>query len=86
MTHVDPETVLCGRMFVDGELRYTEVGIADGKIVSVGRLVSGGEERIDLGTSMTVLPGFMDPHVHLRDPGMTSKEDFSTGTMSAVCG
>ncbi|WP_400240224.1 dihydroorotase family protein [Methanomethylophilus alvi] len=86
MTRVDPETVLCGRMFVDGELRYTEVGIADGKIVSVGRLVSGGEERIDLGTSMTVLPGFMDPHVHLRDPGMTSKEDFSTGTMSAVCG
>lgn len=86
MTRAEPDTVICGRMFVDGELRYTEVGIADGRILSVGRTVSGGEERIDLGTSMTVLPGFMDPHVHLRDPGMTSKEDFSTGTTSAVYG
>lgn len=86
MTQTEPETVICGRMFVDGELRYAEAGIAGGKFVSVGKHVSGGERRIDLGTSMTALPGFMDPHVHLRDPGMTQKEDFSTGTSAAVCG
>lgn len=78
------EKVLQGRAFVDGELRYTEIGITDGKIVTVGRLVSGGEEYIDVGSSKIILPGFTDPHVHLRDPGMTSKEDFSTGTLSAV--
>ena len=73
-----------GRALIDGQLKYTEIGIDQGKIVAVGSYVSGGEKRIDLGTSMTVLPGFVDPHVHLRDPGMTEKEDFSTGTLAAV--
>jgi len=81
---MDIETVLMGRAFVNGELKYTEIGISEGKIVVVGSYVSGGERRIELGTSMTVLPGFVDPHVHLRDPGMTQKEDFSTGTLAAV--
>lgn len=81
---MDIETVIMGRALVDGELRYTEVGITDGKIVTVGNYVSGGERRIELGTSDVLLPGFIDPHVHLRDPGMTQKEDFSTGTTAAV--
>ena len=78
------DTVLMGRAFFEGELRYTEIGIEDGKIAAIGSYVPGGEERVELGTSMTVLPGFVDPHVHLRDPGMTQKEDFSTGTLAAV--
>ncbi|MGN0098430.1 MAG: dihydroorotase family protein [Candidatus Methanomethylophilaceae archaeon] len=81
---MDIERVITGRAFVDGELRYTEIGINDGKIVTVGRLVIGGDERVDVGSSRIILPGFTDPHVHLRDPGMTAKEDFSTGTLSAV--
>ena len=32
------------------------------------------------------LPGLVDPHVHLRDPGQTHKEDFSTGTQAAIAG
>lgn len=32
------------------------------------------------------LPGLIDPHVHLRDPGQTEKEDFYTGTSAAVAG
>ncbi len=32
------------------------------------------------------LPGLIDPHVHLRDPGATDKEDFLTGTRAAVAG
>ena len=37
---------------------------------------------------MTVLtlPGLIDPHVHLRDPGQTHKEDFTTGTSAALAG
>lgn len=82
---MDPETVVCGKAYRDGGLRYTEIGISEGKIVAVGRSVPGGDRRIDLGTSVTVLPGFMDPHVHMRDPGMTQKEDFPTGTTAAAC-
>jgi dihydroorotase-like cyclic amidohydrolase len=32
------------------------------------------------------LPGLIDPHVHLRDPGQTQKEDFTTGTSAALAG
>mgnify|MGYP001577744803 CR=1 FL=1 len=32
------------------------------------------------------LPGLVDPHVHLREPGATHKEDFETGTMAAIAG
>ncbi len=32
------------------------------------------------------LPGLIDPHVHLRDPGQTHKEDFFTGTSAALAG
>lgn len=35
---------------------------------------------------MLTLPGLIDPHVHLRDPGQTNKEDFSTGTRAAITG
>lgn len=33
-----------------------------------------------------ILPGLIDPHVHLRDPGQTDKEDFYTGTCAALNG
>jgi dihydroorotase-like cyclic amidohydrolase len=35
---------------------------------------------------MITLPGLIDPHVHLRDPGQTQKEDFLTGTSAALAG
>jgi dihydroorotase len=32
------------------------------------------------------LPGLVDVHVHLREPGQTDKEDFDTGTRAALAG
>ena len=86
MNDTDVEKVIQGRAFIDGELRYAEIGISDRRIVTVGKLVSGGDERVDVGTSGIILPGFIDPHVHFRDPGMTNKETFDTGTLSAAYG
>lgn len=78
--------VIQGRALIDGELRYAEIGISEGRIVTVGSLVRGGDERVDVGSSRIILPGFIDPHVHFRDPGMTNKETFDTGTLAAVHG
>lgn len=36
--------------------------------------------------SIITLPGLIDPHAHLRDPGQTEKEDFYTGTRAALAG
>ena len=81
-----PETVICGKMFVEGTLQYAEVAVDGGKITAVAKHIPGGDERIELGSSKTVLPGFIDPHVHFRDPGLTEKENFQTGSLSALCG
>ena len=47
--------------------------------------VLAGENRIDFKDRL-ILPGAIDVHVHLRDPGMTQKEDFGTGTLAAAFG
>jgi dihydroorotase len=73
---------------MDGTVQDIAVCIEDGIIADVRRIApdlsSAGEvHRIDRGF---ILPGAIDSHVHLRDPGSTKKEDFGTGTASAAFG
>ena len=79
------DLVIEGRFLIDGELKETSVGIEDGKIVTIGKIVRGGDERIVFSSGI-ITPGFTDPHVHFREPGLTAKEDFRSGTMSALFG
>jgi len=76
--------VIEGRIFLNGELRQGMIGIEDGKITDVKKIIRG-DEHMDVGDSV-ILPGAVDPHVHFRDPGMTHKEDFSSGSLSALYG
>jgi dihydroorotase len=49
----------------------------------------GGGERADEeldAAGLLVFPGFIDPHVHSRDPGLTEKEDFAHSTRAAAAG
>ncbi len=78
------DLVLEGRLFINGELTQGCVGIDDGRIAAVKKVLRG-ERRIDVGYRI-VLPAAMDPHVHFRQPGMTHKEDFHTGSMAALHG
>ncbi len=63
-----------------------EILIRDGKIVEVGHdlHMEKGVER-DLGGKY-VVPGLVDMHVHLRDPGQEYKEDIESGTRAAAHG
>ncbi len=63
-----------------------EILIRDGKIVEVGRNLTmpKGVER-DLSGKI-VVPGLVDMHVHLRDPGFEQKEDIASGTRAAAHG
>jgi len=76
--------VIEGRVFLDGELKRGCIGIEDGKITAVKKVLKG-DKHFDYGDDV-VLPGCVDVHVHFREPGNTHKEDFYTGTMSAAFG
>lgn len=63
-----------------------DIFIGRGRIVKMGNdLVVNAEHIID-AEGQYVLPGFVDLHVHLRDPGLTYKEDIETGTAAAAAG
>ena len=63
------------------------VAITNEKIVAIGAddSLPQGKEEIDV-KGKHILPGIIDGHVHFREPGMTHKEDFQTGSTAAVCG
>jgi dihydroorotase len=64
-----------------------DVLIEDGRIGAVGHdLPAGGADVVDLPEGLIVCPGFIDMHVHLREPGQEHKETVATGTASAVAG
>ena len=63
--------------------RPASVKIRGDQIVEVGEYESGEGE--DLG-QLALLPGLVDPHVHLNEPGRTEWEGFATGTAAAAAG
>ncbi len=48
--------------------------------------IAGGPVPVLDATGLYILPGLVDVHVHFRDPGLTHKEDFTSGTAAAACG
>ena len=63
------------------------VAVSEGKFVAIGTDASlpKGKEEID-AKGKHILPGIIDGHVHFREPGLSHKEDFTTGSTAAVCG
>lgn len=58
----------------------------DGKIDRIqAQIDAPGAETLELA-GLTVSPGFVDTHVHFRDPGQTEKEDIFTGARAAAAG
>ena len=64
-----------------------DVLIAEGRISRLGRALKApaGTEVID-ATGKVVCPGFVDMHVHLREPGFEYKETIASGTRAAAAG
>lgn len=80
-------TVTGSRVWTGRGFTAADVVVDGGRVAAVvapGRGPRGGD-RLDARGAIT-LPGAIDLHVHFRDPGRTHKEDFSTGSASAVLG
>lgn len=76
------ELVIEGRYYHRGELKQGCIGIENGRIADIQKILYG-DTHIDVG-SRIILPGGIDPHVHFREPGLTDKENFSSGSLGAL--
>lgn len=75
-----------GRVYYKGQFIESAVHIDNGLITSIGReFEKDHEETFDAGGYL-VLPGLIDVHSHLRDGALSYKEDFRSGTQSAIAG
>jgi dihydroorotase len=64
-----------------------DVYLEEGKVASVGRDIGSPDDALVLNaTGKVVTPGFIDLHVHLREPGQEDVETVSTGAMAAAAG
>lgn len=64
-----------------------DVRVEDGTIAAVGKdLPADGAAIVRLPDGWVVCPGFLDMHVHLREPGQEHKETIASGVASAVAG
>lgn len=74
-----------GRVATPGGIVEADIGVRNGKIADIGALNAPAKETIDCD-GLHVLPGAIDTQVHFREPGLTHKEDLSTGTLAAIAG
>ena len=74
-------------VMMDGTMTKGDVFVRGGRVVSVGAAVSAPSAQVfDFSNNVVVLPGFVDVHVHLREPGFSYKETMETGTAAAARG
>jgi len=73
------------RIFIDGRLTNCCIGIKDGIITAISKEKLEAEKVIDAEGKM-VLPGTVDPHVHIRAPGHDERETFESGSKDAALG
>ena len=70
-----------------GVFRAADVLLSGGRIVSIGDRISCPADAVSIDLHKAVLfPGFVDVHVHLREPGFSYKETIRTGTRAAAHG
>jgi allantoinase len=76
------------RILTTAGVAAREVGVRDGSIVAIEPLGNGlrGREVLELAADETLIPGLVDTHVHVNEPGRTEWEGFASATRAAAAG
>jgi allantoinase len=86
---IEYDTVLRARRLVGAAGEGSGcVGVAGGRIAAIAPLEAGldGRRVVELGDDVVLLPGLVDSHVHVNEPGRTEWEGFATATRAAAAG
>ncbi len=79
-------TVLIKGVRLYGEGDPVDVRIADGQIAEIGPGIGSEDAEVIEAAGQIMLPGFVDLHTHLREPGREYAEDIETGSAAAALG
>ncbi len=74
-----------GNVVLKDRVVASDILIEDNIIIKIAPGLTEGDNVID-ASGKTVIPGIIDMHVHLREPGFEGKEDISSGCLAAVAG
>lgn len=82
------DVVFRGRIVTASGVTEREVAVRDGRIVAVEPLGAGlaGDTVRELADDEVLMPGLIDAHVHVNEPGRTQWEGFATATRAAAAG
>ena len=84
MTASAPSAVLIKGVLLYGEGEPVDVLLADGQIAEIGTALSAGSAEVIEAAGHILLPGLVDLHTHLREPGREYAEDIETGSAAAA--
>jgi dihydroorotase len=71
---------------VEGVDATVDVRIDNGVIAQIGESLDTNSHRVVDASGLTLVPAFVDPHVHLRTPGREDEETIESGTAAAAAG
>lgn len=70
-----------------GKMKALDIAVENDRIIGVGTgIEEAGFDAVFHVDGKVIVPGFVDVHVHLREPGFTQKETIATGTLAAARG
>src|SRR5687767_11103333 len=78
-------TIQSSRVVTPDGVRPAAIHISDGRIVQVTGMQGPQRDAVDAG-DLVVMPGIVDTHVHVNEPGRTEWEGFETATRAAAAG
>lgn len=82
------DLVLRGRALIDGAFVASEIGVQDGRVAEIAAAGTGldADTIVELAPDEVLLPGLVDTHVHVNEPGRTEWEGFESATRAAAAG
>ena len=90
---VTADLLIRARLAVTGDAGQVErplaIGVIAGRVVAVEPLADSelsGRDTLELGEDVVLLPGLVDSHVHVCEPGHTEWEGFASATRAAAAG
>jgi len=75
-----------GQVCYNDELQNLDILIEDNKIKKIDKNIPDGPHEVKDCAGLTIFPGFIDTHVHFREPGHPKKETLESGSRAAVMG